>query len=193
MNREIWWSSCDDPGLEHLNLKRDGENVIAESVILRVQDGSPFRLSYRIGIDSEWRVREVEVSLQSGSERQIKLQSDGAGNWTDAASGKDLPEFTGCFEIDISATPFTNTLPIKRLTPESGEAVDISVVYFLVPEMIIERSEQRYSHLEKDLFRFEEKGLFDGFSADLRIDEDGLVIDYPNLFRRIGMETRGLE
>ncbi|HEX8246616.1 MAG TPA: putative glycolipid-binding domain-containing protein [Pyrinomonadaceae bacterium] len=186
MNREIWWSSCEEPGLEHLNLKRGGENIVAESVILRVQDGNPFRLSYRIGIDSGWRVREVEVGLQSGSERQIKLRSDVGG-------GNALPEFAGCFEIDISATPFTNTLPIKRLAPESGESVDISVVYFLVPEMIIKRSEQRYSRLEKDSYRFEEKGLFDGFSADLTFDEDGLVIDYPNLFRRVGIETRGLE
>lgn len=188
MNREIWWASCEEMGLEHLSLKRDGEKIIAEGFILRVQDGSPFRLSYRIDIDAGWRVREVEVNLQSGSERQIKLQADGAGNWTDAASGKDLPEFAGCFEVDISATPFTNTLPIKRLTLEVGESADISVVYFLVPELIVKRSRQRYGKLEKDLFRFEEKGLFKGFSADLRVDEDGLVIDYPELFRRIEIE-----
>lgn len=193
MNREIWWSSLDEPGLEHLNLNRagDSEKIIAESVILRVRDASPFRLSYRLVIDAEWRVREVEVGLAGGSRRQIKLESDGAGNWTDAVSGKDLPDFAGCFEVDISATPFTNTLPIKRLMPESGVAVDISVVYFLVPEMVVRRSRQRYSRLEKDLYRFEEKGLFKGFSADLRIDEDGLVIDYPDLFRRIGIEARG--
>ncbi len=96
-----------------------------------------------------------------------------------------MPEFTGCFEVDISTTPFTNTLPIRRVKLETGESVDISVIYFLVPEMTIQRSAQRYTRLETNLFRFEEKGVFDEFTADLPIDADGLVIDYPELFKRI--------
>ena len=175
----------EETGLEHLNLRPDGENFIAESVVLRLQEGKPFQLSYRILVDPAWRVREIEVSLQSGANRQIKLSADGAGNWTDAVTGNSLPEFSGCLEIDISATPFTNTLPVRRNNLKIGESVNISVVYFLIPEMIVRRSEQRYTALETDFYRFEENGLFTGFSADLRFDKDGLVIDYPNLFRRI--------
>ena len=185
MNKEVWWSSLEETGLEHLYVRQSGENFIAESNVLKVENGKPFHLFYRILIDSEWRVREVEVVLQTDANRRIKLSADGAGNWTDAETGSDLPEFSGCYEIDISATPFTNTLPVKRGDLKTGEAADISVVYFLIPEMRVERSEQRYTRLENDLYRFEENGLFAGFTADLRFCGDGFVIDYPNLFRRI--------
>ena len=185
MNKEVWWTALDEPGLEHLKFRHDGENLIAESTLLKVENGKPFELFYQISIDAEWRVREVEVVLQTDANRRIKLFADGAGNWTDAATGNDLPEFSGCYEIDISATPFTNTLPVKRGDFKTGTAIDISVVYFLIPEMRVERSEQRYTALAADYYKFEENGLFKGFSADIKFDSDNLVIEYPNLFRRI--------
>ncbi len=42
---------------------------------------------------------------------------------------------------------------------------------------------QRYTKLDERLFRFETAD--GGFSADLPLDEDGLVIDYPTLFKRL--------
>lgn len=185
MNKEVWWSALDETGLEHLNLRREGQNFVAESTVLKIENGKPFELFYRISIDPEWHVREVEVVLQTDAKQGIKLFADGAGNWTDGATGNELPEFSGCFEIDISATPLTNTLPVKRNELKTGAEIDISVVYFLIPEMSIQRSEQRYSRLENDFYKFEENGLFAGFTADLRFDNDGFVIDYPDLFRQI--------
>ena len=36
----------------------------------------------------------------------------------------------GCKYVDISETPFTNTLVIRRLGLTPGESADISVPYF---------------------------------------------------------------
>ena len=36
----------------------------------------------------------------------------------------------GCEYVDISETPFTNTLVIRRLGLTPGESADISVAYF---------------------------------------------------------------
>ena len=185
MNTQIWWSSLDETGLEHLKISQNDAHIIAESVVLKLEGGKPFELTYRIRTDSWWRMREVELTLRAnGTMQDIQVFADGAGNWSDSV-GNELPEYSGCLEIDISATPFTNTLPVKRSALKIGETLDISVVYFLIPEMSIQRSEQRYTKLENDLYRFEENGLFAGFTADVRFDSDGLVIDYPDLFRRI--------
>ncbi len=44
--------------------------------------------------------------------------------------------------------------------------------------------EQRYRCLEQDrLYRYE--AVDRSFTADLTVDEDGLVTDYPGLFTRI--------
>lgn len=184
MNKDVWWSPIDKSGLEHLSLRQTETSFAAEGTILRIQDGTPFYIEYKIFGDEQWRVNEVSIRQRDGERKTIKLSADSAGNWTDE-NGEKLTEFEGCFDIDISATPFTNTLPIRRRKLAVGEAVEIPVVYFLLPQMTAQRSLQRYTRLEKDLFKFEEKGLFEGFSADLNVDEDGLVRHYPELFKRI--------
>jgi hypothetical protein len=95
-------------------------------------------------------------------------------------------EFLGLC-IDISATPFTNTLPIRRLGLKPGESEQLAVTYVRVPELLVGPEWQRYGCLEAraegGLYRFE--ALPAGFTAELPVDAEGLVIDYPGLFRRV--------
>ena len=94
----------------------------------------------------------------------------------------------GCLDVDISGSPFTNTLPIRRADFKPGLSLSLTVVYLAVPELTIEPAEQRYTCLEKSptagLYRYE--SLDSSFRADLPVDDDGLVLDYPGLFRRVG-------
>src|SRR5215211_4036020 len=92
----------------------------------------------------------------------------------------------GCVDVDISATPSTNTLPIRRLGLKPGQSEELAVAYIRVPELLVGPERQRYGCLEAradgGLYRFEE--LPGGFTAKLPVDADGLVLDYPGLFRR---------
>ena len=51
-----------------------------------------------------------------------------------------------------------------------------------LPDLKVHRSQQRYEHLEPGRVRFSS----DGFTADLELDEDGVVVFYPELARRVG-------
>lgn len=184
MSKEIWWFSLDEIGLEQLEITENDNQINAESLILRVFENQPYRINYRISCDKKWFVREVDLRISNSKNERIKLNSDGYGNWTDE-KGNKLPEFEGCFDIDISATPFTNTLPINRLSFDKGQRIEISVIYFLIPKMTFQRSIQCYEYLENGLFRFEEKGIFNGFSADIHINSDGFILEYPRLFKQI--------
>jgi hypothetical protein len=53
-----------------------------------------------------------------------------------------------------------------------------------VPELSLRAAPQRYTRLTDRLWRFD--GLDIDFSADIAVDEDGFVVDYPGLFRREG-------
>lgn len=181
---DVWWRSLGSFGLEHLHLSENDERVSVKSTILCSSEESSFHLKYQIICDEKWRIREVSIKLFGDFATTFALNSDGAGNWT-GETGESLPDFSGCFDIDISATPFTNTLPIRRIEPEIGESINVSVIYFLIPEMKAMRSFQRYTRLQKSLYRFEENEIFKGFSADVQVDEKSLVIDYPQLFRRV--------
>jgi hypothetical protein len=93
----------------------------------------------------------------------------------------------GCEYVDISETPFTSTLPIRRLGLAPGERADIRGAYFDGGELLPWPEPQRYTCLEKDyrcgLYRY--LNLDGGFTADLPVDADGLVADYPGLFERV--------
>lgn len=76
--------------------------------------------------------------------------------------------------------------PIKRLDLSPGEAAEITVAYLDGTKLQPWPEPQRYTCLEKGevggLYRF--LSLDGGFTADLPVDADGLVVDYPGLFKR---------
>lgn len=190
MDRQVMWSPWTGPGLEHLRLLQQQEDIIADGLILGVNEQAPFRLRYEIRCDLQWRVRSIQLDLLNGLSRSLHFFTDGAGNWT-TESGEALPLLKGCLDVDISATPFTNTLPIRRLALQPGSSATLTMAYFSIPEMQVEVTQQRYTCLEfissGGRYRFE--SLVDGishFTAELPVDQDGLVLDYPELFRRVG-------
>lgn len=188
MRREVVWSAWDGVGLEHLRLTVRDDGAVADAVVIGMAEGRPFRVRYEVRCDAGWRTRAVRVSeagsgsgaeADSGAPWGVELLADGEGNWT-------APGLEGCMDVDISATPFTNTLPIRRLGLAPGESAELSVAYVDASEIGAWTEQQRYTCLKRSprggLYRYE--SLDGGFTADLPVDADGLVLDYPGLFRR---------
>jgi uncharacterized protein len=178
------WTAWDKPGLGHLRLAVRDSGVVANGLVLGVAEGRPFRIAYDVRCDADWRVRSTRVGVP-GEPPTAGLLSDGEGNWT-GLDGRAVTYLEGCEYVDISETPFTNTLPIRRLGLAPGESAEICVAYFEGAELQLWPEPQRYTCLEKDssvgLYRF--LSLDGGFTADLPVDTDGLVLDYPELFKR---------
>jgi uncharacterized protein len=179
------WVPWERPGLEHLRLVTSADGVEANGLVIGLEAGRPFRIGYEIRCDGHWQVREVRVAAPDSERPVLDLLSDGEGRWK-RRGGELVPELDGCIDVDISATPFTNTLPIRRLGLEPGESEELAVTYIRVPELMVGAERQRYGCLEAQteagLFSFE--ALPSGFTAELPVDAEGLVIDYPGLFRR---------
>lgn len=188
IERSVAWSPWDEPGFEHLRLTKDDDQILADGVILKVGKGSPLRVHYRICCDVNWGIREVVIDLLDSHDQNIKLSTDGNGHWS-KGPGNHILSLNGCFGVDISATPFTNTLAICQMRLKPGESADVAVVFIEVPQMEVTPSRQRYTCLELTsdggCYKYEDKGLFQGFTAYLTVDSEGLVLDYPKLFKRI--------
>jgi hypothetical protein len=182
VNRVVRWVPDAGVGAEHLAIRSTPEGTVAEGVVVGARGGTSYGLRYCVRCDALWRVREAVLSL-AGEERCLYLRADGEGNWRDQ-DGRSVEVLRGCVDIDISATPFTNTLPIRRLGLALGEAREILVAYVPVPALAPEPVRQRYTRLEAgQLYRYE--GLFRGYAGELTVDGDGLVLDYPGTFRRV--------
>lgn len=182
MNRDVYWTPLDGPGLEHCRLMGAGDVIVADSQSLRVFDGEAMRLTYTLRMNAAWCVTDLALGIEGKG--AWHLQSDGNGHWT--TGGKAIADLDGCIDVDISITPFTNTLPIRRLDLAVGASQEFRVVYVKLPDMTLQAVGQRYTCLEKSDTggRYRYEGLTTGAIADLAVDADGLVLDYPDAFKR---------
>lgn len=180
------WMQWNNLGMEQLHIENNKVGINADGVVVGIRDGKPFRIRYQIKTDLQWRVQQLKIELLDQASQKLQLKSNGAGQWQQG-DGTPIPELDGCIDVDLSATPFTNTLAIRRLTLQPGNTRDLSVVFVAVPEMEVRPVPQRYTcletHSQGGMYKYE--GLLRNFSADLLVDRDGLVIEYPKAFRRV--------
>ena len=183
------WVSEDEPGIEDVLITHEPTKGTGfSSAIVRLWEGQPLRMQYTLSCDAQWHVRELAAASYSEviGERTIRLYADGAGNWRDEKD-QPLAALQGCIDVDIMVTPLTNTLPIRRLQLAPGESRETSVVYIAAPDLSIRPFWQRYTRLDDvdggQHYRYE--SLESGFTADLPVDDDGFVVDYPGIWRRV--------
>lgn len=181
-SRSVRWRPQTGEGLEHLTIEPAEGGYRVRSVVVGSSEGRDFGAFYSAVIDSGWRVLSFRIEPSDGG--RLALSSPEPGRWVDE-DGFDRPDLTGCVDIDLSATPFTNTLPIRRLglTRADGE-VTLPVLYVPFGDLAPKPAVQFYRALEDGRrYRFENGDR--SFATDLPLDEDGLVLDYPNLFKRL--------
>jgi hypothetical protein len=174
------WQNWEGYATEKITLRETKDGIFVESIITNAGQES-FTVGYTIFCDASWRVRRFEIDSTEKKER-LRLESDGLGRWSNNSIA--IAELSGAIDIDITATPFTNTLPIRRLKLKENRTEDISVVYITVPELNVSAERQRYTCLIPNRrYRFEQ--LDTGFVREIETDENGLVLVYPGLFKRI--------
>jgi len=186
---DVVWTALQWQGFEHVMASYDPAGFRADSWMILVSEAGPARVTYHLSCDSQWQVTALAIRVfDAASDRTLMLRHDAAGHWqaegmsnSRCAGVTALPDLRGCTDLDISRSPLTNTLPIRRLGISTP--CDIDVVYVSVPELTVSPVRQRYTRLQSDrpLYRYESGS----FSTDLPVDADGIVIDYPGVWRRI--------
>ncbi|MCV9939389.1 putative glycolipid-binding domain-containing protein [Boseaceae bacterium BT-24-1] len=177
--RNVRWRALEGDGLEHLTLRGGANGLRADAVLVGARGGHRYGATYRIDCDPGFTARSFEITATDGRKLAM-IRRDGA--WHDNERGH-LPAFDACVDIDLSATPFTNTLPIRRCAWQPGQQRRIAMLFVPFDSFEPFVTEQIYTCLTPRLFRFE---TVDGsFTAELPVDEDGLVMDYPSLFQRL--------
>ena len=176
------WNTAEvDAGLEHLLLTEND----ADSVVLAFDESAgPFRLTYRLHWDETWQIRDAELVVATAqATRSLSLHTEGDGQWLDPG-GRVIAELQGCRDIDIWPTPFTNTFPVRRTPLAIGQRRPFQMVWIRAPELTMQVKAQAYTRVSDRCYRYENLDG-SGYSTELPVDEDGIVLDYPGLFRRL--------
>ena len=179
MRKDLAWAAVTWPGLEYVIGRSDDAGFHADGRLVMVETG-PAHVSYQLECDPAWRFRELTIAVTDASGERTLVLTAADGRWR--ADDADRLDLAQCIDIDINCTPLTNTLPIRRLTWSPGAAFDLNVAYVSVPELDVRPVRQRYTKLAAGLYRYESGS----FRADLPVDEDGFVLDYPGIWARAG-------
>ena len=104
------------------------------------------------------------------------------------AAGGDLSGLTDALDCDLGLSPLTNSMPVLRHgLVSAGRSTDFVMAWISVPDLGFRMSRQRYTFVraEGDDYIMRYEALDSDFSADITFDQDGLVVDYPGIGRRL--------
>ena len=180
----LLWRRNDITSLEHCTLKdRDGQPVLAGTVICAL-DGEPARCVYEVVCSPDWHTRRVRVDVERGPEAvTLELVADGSGKWW--RDGTELLHLRGLIDVDISVTPSTNTLPIRRCNLRPGENAEVTAAWIRLPALSAEPLAQEYTRTGPHSYRYSSRG--GAFTADLTVDDFGLVVRYGEYWERVDL------
>lgn len=180
MRRDIVWERTGPMGLEHLILEAGDGGVRADGLLVMDFGGDVVRVRYAVELGPDWRTRAARLRLDRGeAAEEVRVVREGE-DWS--VDGAPRPDLAGAFDIDIAGTPFTNAMPLRRLALRTGAPERIRVVYFDLPGLTVRPAEQEYTRLGPGSFRY--RSLDTGFEAAITADGEGIVVDYPPIWRR---------
>lgn len=182
MEKKAVWNNEEQYGCEYLTLTKESDHVVIESTVIYVAE-EPTRVHYQVDLDTNWKTRKVKLRVDN--QFDLELHTDGKGNWYNR-DGESLESLKGCIDIDISATPFSNSMPINRIEWTCNQKESFHMVYIAVPSLEYKKVPQSYQFLrEEDGLRYFLYRCYD-YETTISVDSNGLVVDYPGVFTRRG-------
>jgi hypothetical protein len=196
MPRLVFWRGTEEWLAEAASVDFTGNGMTASGTQLGAEP-HPYRLDYRLDAGEDFVTRSLHAEASGeGWTRSIELTHDGEGGWELQGEGVDPGDtgiVQGALDCDLAYSPLTNLMPVRRHSIDKQEIeVDFLVAWVSVPDLGLRASRQRYEHVSRSdagaTVRF--VSLDSDFRADLELDADGLVVDYPQLARRVSPRTR---
>jgi uncharacterized protein len=180
--RRVAWRRTDEVlADEHCTLAVRGSGLSLIGTVLGAEDGVPVRTEYRVLAEGAGLTTAVHVrDLRGFDQRVLTIERSGKGIWT--VNGAPTRALKGCTDIDLGCSPSTNTLPIRRLRLAIGASSTIQAAWVRFPELEVLKVAQTYTRLDEFTYRY----ASGDFTAELTVDEDGLVTTYAE-WQRTGL------
>jgi len=169
------WRTWDHEHLETLTLRWENEGWTATGEVGREA------VTYVLRLSATWQVRQV-LLFRDLDEPDLWLGADGTGRWGEM-NGDHRHDLAGCTDVDLTVTPFTNSVLIRRLTLDVGSSADVTAATIDVSTLGVVPVRQRYERLTAR--RFRRTNPDSGEITEFDVDEYGLVHDEPDTFRRL--------
>jgi hypothetical protein len=164
--------SQNPPGVEYCEVGRRRLGwALTGTIVRRFKEGAAL-ISYTIETDSRWKTRRASINqILAGGNRSLGVEVK-RSHWF--VNGKDAKRLAGCVDVDLQASPVTNTLPIKRVRPKVGSKMELTAAWVRFPTLRVEPLQQSYERLGNTRYLYRSRG----FKSEIDMDPFGLVRRY---------------
>ena len=174
------WRRLDQPGHEAARLVHHAPFWQLGGTAVFLLDRS-CRLEYQIVCDAAWRTLHARVTGWYGIDPvKAELYTDTARRWT--INGQPAPAVAGCVDLDLSFSPASNAIPIRRLALNQGERAEVRSAWLRFPGLALEELVQTYTRTGESTYHYDSSG--GEFVTDIEVDDAGFVVRYPPLWER---------
>lgn len=181
----ILWRRLDLPGHDTASLQINAEGAVLSGMAV-FQEGGPTALEYVVHADRDWQTTQAVVRGRRDREAvELRLRRNGAGIWT--LNDVPCPAVQGCVDLDLSFTPATNLLPLRRLALISGQSAEVRSAWLEWPAVRLTPLVQRYVRRSQTEYEYEaDLPGAEPFRGVLRVQPEGWVLDYAGLWQAEG-------
>lgn len=181
--KTILWTSPSLHSAEYFTLTSLADGFRLDGTINLLLEGQPTQVVYHINCDLNWITRQAELQQRRpDGEARLSLTVDKALNWY--KDGTPLPWAVGLTDIDLSITPSTNMLPLRKHNLQIGESCEVNCVWVQLPGLTLATLPQHYTRIDSRHYDYAAPSL--NFKAVLSVDEEGVIIRYGDLWNQPG-------
>lgn len=189
----LTWQRVVSPSLESVRLLFSGSRLRAYGRIVaaanQVTGVEAFNASFAASVErAEESGRLMFRTTTAEEETQMSLSRSEDGVWLiDHGDGtQQRSSFDGAIDVDVSGAVTFNALPIRRLGlhREAGE-FELPVLMVSLPSLTISVVSQTYRTISIDDHGSVISYTDADHGADLTVDPDGMIIDFPGRAHRI--------
>ena len=170
---EVFWTSRSLPGAEYCTVKGTSFGWTLKGTIARAAGTKMAAVVYSIRVDQSWKTQAAHLEvLLDGVHSTLDIEAK-RGRWF--AQGRERTELAGCVDVDLEASPVTNTLPLKRTGLKVGSTVELTTAWIRFPSLRVVTLKQSYERAGRARYVYRSKT---GFTAEILTDPFGLVRRY---------------
>jgi hypothetical protein len=167
------WTTWDGSDREELMLTWENEAWTATG---RVGGAD---VEYVIRLSPMWQVRQF-LLFRDLPEPDLWLGTDGHGRWGEV-NGAHRPDLDGAVDLALAVTPFTHTLPIRRLALAVGHRVTLPVLTVDVETLGLTQVTHTYAREGEHSWSVADAAGRHRFD----VDTHGVPLDLPGRWRRL--------
>lgn len=170
------WRALDREGHDTCRLSQTSDGWMLSGHAQFRDELGQAELNYIVRCSADWVTQSVDLTGQHGRNQvRAKLtQAGGAWQIGDVAQ----PEVKHAKDVDLSFTPATNLMPLRRLR-DGG--VSVQAAWLEYPSAVLKPLHQTYTPTGlPDVVHYSAEET--GFTTELTVDRSGFVTLYPGLW-----------